>query len=238
MTTLQPQHPEQYRSLPAPHTMYGPPPPGYHPGPMQYPQSQPAPRQRTAIACRYCRRRKVRAFAFPKIDKALIDCLLRSAALDSISQKMGGAQTVSAFRKSVSSRQSLRRHRLSYLRTPFGAIRDPYHSSSTAHTASPFLKARSCANTHHLNNSIARSSRMDNTNNRRNTARQVSSSSKACRLHLHKDLLRHKVPAQSDRPKSRTRRRFHLPTQPTLHSLLTAALLESRVITATRILPV
>lgn len=56
MATMQPQHPDQYRALPAPPQMYAPPYPG-HP-PMPYPP-QPAPRQRTAIACRYCRRRKV-----------------------------------------------------------------------------------------------------------------------------------------------------------------------------------
>ncbi|KAK4997727.1 hypothetical protein LTR28_013890, partial [Elasticomyces elasticus] len=31
---------------------------------MQYAQHQPAPRQRTAIACRYCRRRKIRCSGF------------------------------------------------------------------------------------------------------------------------------------------------------------------------------
>lgn len=57
MQTLQPQHPDQYRALPPPQQMYGPP---YQPQGMPYPPPQPAPRQRTAIACRYCRRRKVR----------------------------------------------------------------------------------------------------------------------------------------------------------------------------------
>ena len=57
MQTLQPQHPDQYRALPAPAQMY---PPPYQPQQqMGYPPNQPAPRQRTAIACRYCRRRKV-----------------------------------------------------------------------------------------------------------------------------------------------------------------------------------
>ncbi|KAF1348800.1 hypothetical protein BDV97DRAFT_399349 [Delphinella strobiligena] len=61
MTTLQPQHPDQYRSLPPP-PMYGH--PQYHPQPpLPYPP-QPAPRQRTAIACRYCRRRKIRCSGF------------------------------------------------------------------------------------------------------------------------------------------------------------------------------
>lgn len=67
MVTLPPpqhqQHP--HPGMYPPHDMYaqyppdprGPPPPH-----MQY-QAQPAPRQRTAIACRYCRRRKVRLTA-------------------------------------------------------------------------------------------------------------------------------------------------------------------------------
>ncbi|KAL8661988.1 MAG: hypothetical protein Q9202_005114 [Teloschistes flavicans] len=67
MVTLPPpQHPpppDYYRH--PPYDMYpahpqdphrGPPPPHH-----MYPQHQPAPRQRTAIACRYCRRRKVSA---------------------------------------------------------------------------------------------------------------------------------------------------------------------------------
>ncbi|CAD0084839.1 unnamed protein product [Aureobasidium vineae] len=57
MTTLQPSHPDHYRSLPPP-PMYGHAPPGHYQQPLPYPP-QPAPRQRTAIACRYCRRRKV-----------------------------------------------------------------------------------------------------------------------------------------------------------------------------------
>ncbi|PNS14801.1 hypothetical protein CAC42_2030 [Sphaceloma murrayae] len=62
MATLQPQHPDQYRALPPPGAMYAHSP--YHPQPpIQYPP-QPAPRQRTAIACRYCRRRKIRCSGF------------------------------------------------------------------------------------------------------------------------------------------------------------------------------
>ncbi|KAF2149603.1 hypothetical protein K461DRAFT_49301 [Myriangium duriaei CBS 260.36] len=62
MATLQPQHPDQYRSLPPP-PMYSHSP--YHTQPqMPYPPHQPAPRQRTAIACRYCRRRKIRCSGF------------------------------------------------------------------------------------------------------------------------------------------------------------------------------
>ncbi|EMF17381.1 uncharacterized protein SEPMUDRAFT_146422 [Sphaerulina musiva SO2202] len=62
MATLQPNHPDQYRALPPPQTMY---PPPYQQGQqMGYPPAQPAPRQRTAIACRYCRRRKIRCSGF------------------------------------------------------------------------------------------------------------------------------------------------------------------------------
>ncbi|OCK79758.1 hypothetical protein K432DRAFT_405294 [Lepidopterella palustris CBS 459.81] len=68
MASLQPQ-PQGYR-LPAPHEWnHAPPPPDpYRQGPppphMGYAQQQPAPRQRTAIACRYCRRRKIRCSGF------------------------------------------------------------------------------------------------------------------------------------------------------------------------------
>ena len=54
----QQQPPPDYRNLPAPQQMY----PGAYPQHQMapgYPTAQPAPRQRTAIACRYCRRRKV-----------------------------------------------------------------------------------------------------------------------------------------------------------------------------------
>ncbi|KAF2135557.1 uncharacterized protein K452DRAFT_165701 [Aplosporella prunicola CBS 121167] len=66
MTSLQQQQP--YR-LPAPHQMYpGPTPPDPYRQPPPphalYQQHQPAPRQRTAIACRYCRRRKIRCSGF------------------------------------------------------------------------------------------------------------------------------------------------------------------------------
>ncbi|KAF2098126.1 hypothetical protein NA57DRAFT_76921 [Rhizodiscina lignyota] len=68
-TTAQ-QHQEQPSN--SPHHPQQPPngaPNGYPPAPLpsiQYPQqvTQPAPRQRTAIACRYCRRRKIRCSGF------------------------------------------------------------------------------------------------------------------------------------------------------------------------------
>ncbi|KAF2454667.1 hypothetical protein BDY21DRAFT_352398 [Lineolata rhizophorae] len=59
-------HAQPYR-LPAPHEMYRGPPPAhdpYRPPHIYTAQHQPAPRQRTAIACRYCRRRKIRCSGF------------------------------------------------------------------------------------------------------------------------------------------------------------------------------
>lgn len=66
------QHPQQpYPRLPGPHEWTrGPPPPdpyrGQPPPPnyMHQGHQPPAPRQRTAIACRYCRRRKVRRLLY------------------------------------------------------------------------------------------------------------------------------------------------------------------------------
>jgi hypothetical protein len=68
---------DPYRSLPPPAQMY----PGYGP-PMGYAApAQPAPRQRTAIACRYCRRRKVCSVTITASDATTrhahrIDCIL------------------------------------------------------------------------------------------------------------------------------------------------------------------
>ncbi|KAI1979778.1 hypothetical protein LOZ55_001676 [Ophidiomyces ophidiicola] len=72
MATVQhPQHPQPdaYRlpnpgAFQRPPEMYGPPPPVAAPvvPPVVYPTA--APRQRTAIACRYCRRRKIRCSGF------------------------------------------------------------------------------------------------------------------------------------------------------------------------------
>ena len=61
MVTLQPQHQQDLYPLPPPRSMYqGLPQDPYRGGPPQHMSfNQPAPRQRTAIACRYCRRRKV-----------------------------------------------------------------------------------------------------------------------------------------------------------------------------------
>lgn len=61
MVSLQPQHQQDLYPLPPPRSMYqGHPQDPYRGGPQQRMSfNQPAPRQRTAIACRYCRRRKV-----------------------------------------------------------------------------------------------------------------------------------------------------------------------------------
>ncbi|KAK5013754.1 hypothetical protein LTR60_003698 [Cryomyces antarcticus] len=66
MTVLHPQNLDPYR-LPAPNEIYRGPTQQDYRGPlphMAYAQHQPAPRQRTAIACRYCRRRKIRCSGF------------------------------------------------------------------------------------------------------------------------------------------------------------------------------
>ncbi|KAI9721271.1 MAG: hypothetical protein M1812_002433 [Candelaria pacifica] len=63
MVTLPPQ-PDIYR-LPSPHDAYrGHPQDPYRGQPQHMNYNQPAPRQRTAIACRYCRRRKIRCSGF------------------------------------------------------------------------------------------------------------------------------------------------------------------------------
>ncbi|KAF1963179.1 hypothetical protein CC80DRAFT_565937 [Byssothecium circinans] len=66
------QHQQAYR-LPGPHEWSrGPPPPdpyrGQAPPYMSQHHQPPAPRQRTAIACRYCRRRKIRCSGFDVTD--------------------------------------------------------------------------------------------------------------------------------------------------------------------------
>ncbi|KAF6219593.1 hypothetical protein HO133_004062 [Letharia lupina] len=73
MVTLPPPpqgHPDMRYAMP-PHDMYspyGPPDPRAMGQPHMGYQSQPAPRQRTAIACRYCRRRKIRCSGFEASD--------------------------------------------------------------------------------------------------------------------------------------------------------------------------
>ncbi|KAK2800374.1 hypothetical protein FQN51_006100 [Onygenales sp. PD_10] len=72
MAAIQPhiQHPQQDQyHLPPPHGAYQRPPEMYHHQPPPPPSSTvvypaAAPRQRTAIACRYCRRRKIRCSGF------------------------------------------------------------------------------------------------------------------------------------------------------------------------------
>ncbi|KAF2465998.1 uncharacterized protein BDR25DRAFT_328377 [Lindgomyces ingoldianus] len=69
------QHPQQQYRLPGPHewTRAPPPPDPYRPQAppanyMNHGHQPPAPRQRTAIACRYCRRRKIRCSGFEATD--------------------------------------------------------------------------------------------------------------------------------------------------------------------------
>ncbi|ORY12290.1 hypothetical protein BCR34DRAFT_301725 [Clohesyomyces aquaticus] len=69
------QHPQQPYRLPGPHEWSrAPPPPDPYRGQpppanyMNHGHHPPAPRQRTAIACRYCRRRKIRCSGFEATD--------------------------------------------------------------------------------------------------------------------------------------------------------------------------
>ena len=105
-------HPDMYGMRQ--HDMYAPYPPdprGIPPPHMAY-QSQPAPRQRTAIACRYCRRRKVR---FTKNTSLLSQLHLltrgRFVVQGSRLQMMDVVPTVSDSSKSASSHQSPHRHK-------------------------------------------------------------------------------------------------------------------------------
>lgn len=103
-------HPDMYGMRP--HDMYAPYPPdprGIPPPHMGY-QSQPAPRQRTAIACRYCRRRKVRfTHSHLGMRQALIDPRFAVQVLKH--PMMDAAPTASVSSKNVSSHQSLPRHK-------------------------------------------------------------------------------------------------------------------------------
>ncbi|KAI9839728.1 MAG: hypothetical protein M1837_002047 [Sclerophora amabilis] len=64
MATFHPQ-PDMYRMPTHPDAYRGPPQDAYRgPPPQHMAFNQPAPRQRTAIACRYCRRRKIRCSGF------------------------------------------------------------------------------------------------------------------------------------------------------------------------------
>jgi len=103
MQTLQPHHPDQYRALPAPQQMYAQP---YPQPPMgAYGPQQPAPRQRTAIACRYCRRRKVSDTDCVPACRMALTFAPRFAVQASTNLRMAAAPTVSASPKNVFSRQ-------------------------------------------------------------------------------------------------------------------------------------
>jgi hypothetical protein len=147
MTTLQPSHPDHYRSLPPPQ-MYGHAPPGHYQQPLPYPP-QPAPRQRTAIACRYCRRRKV---CFPRPNLAVL--LLTHArfdALDLISPRMVVVPTASVSHRNVSLHPSQHNRRHSSRRILSGDSRVPNHSNFTEPMVSLFLLNSTATPTLHRN---------------------------------------------------------------------------------------
>jgi len=103
------RHPPQYDMYPGhpQDPMRGPPPPHLY-------QSQPAPRQRTAIACRYCRRRKVSRRRSCQCRRVLtID---RSVVPGSMHQKTDVARIVNASSRNVSSHRSPHRRKPSYPR--------------------------------------------------------------------------------------------------------------------------
>ena len=110
MVTLPPpQHqppPDYYRH--PPYDMYsGHPQDPHRPGPPphhMYAQHQPAPRQRTAIACRYCRRRKVSRNCSGPVTFFMLIRAARFAAQDSKHPKMAVAPIVSDFSRNASSR--------------------------------------------------------------------------------------------------------------------------------------
>lgn len=117
MVTLPPpQHGQQDFYRHPPYDMY----PGHPQDPMRGPppphlyQNQPAPRQRTAIACRYCRRRKVSRRRDRQRRQVLtID---RFVVPGSTHQKTDVARTVNASSRNVSSHQSPHRRKPSYPR--------------------------------------------------------------------------------------------------------------------------
>ncbi len=129
MVTLQPQHQQDLygrpHSLPLPHPMYpNPPQDPYRGGPQQHLNfNQPAPRQRTAIACRYCRRRKVIRPLAPLTCFEADDS--RSAVLASKRPKMDVARIASDSSKTASSPPSRPKRKPSSPRTP------PTHISGT-----------------------------------------------------------------------------------------------------------
>ena len=108
-------HPQHMPYPPMPHDPHG--------NPQQHPQmnfSQPAPRQRTAIACRYCRRRKVSPdlFLFSSMEFTRI----RSAATALTLHPTAVVRIAYVSIKNASLHRSPRRHMLSYPHTPHTLI--------------------------------------------------------------------------------------------------------------------
>lgn len=102
------------------------PPPGY----MNQHHQPPAPRQRTAIACRYCRRRKVnhrKTLCAPRFEEEKNSPTPRSAARVSKPPTTAAAPTACASTRTASSRPCRPRRRLSCPPTPSGAAWDSLH---------------------------------------------------------------------------------------------------------------
>lgn len=108
-----------------------PPPPGpyradaYGPQAGQGPYQAAAPRQRTAIACRYCRRRKVRGRSLPIYELPRANFYPdRFVARDSRPRQMDDAATVFDSTKTACSLRFLRKPKPLCLRTPPTLIYD------------------------------------------------------------------------------------------------------------------
>jgi hypothetical protein len=110
--------PQEWSRAAPPHDPYRgqpPPPPNY----MASHHQPPAPRQRTAIACRYCRRRKVELPPSPS--QAIADVSPRFAAPASRPPTTAAAPTACASTRTASSRPSRPRRRPLSPLTPSGA---------------------------------------------------------------------------------------------------------------------
>jgi len=211
MQTLQPQHPDQYRALPAPPQMYAPP----YQQQMPYPPAQPAPRQRTAIACRYCRRRKVCDASICVCDASISTNgrFHRFAARATTKTRKAAAPTASASRRSASSLPSVHRPRPSSPPTRSGAVRTRRRTrSSTAPTASHCRNTAVAISTHHHSSSPGSTNRHQATpsnpcisNLRRR--RSSNSSSSRHRPAFRRFRVRHPKPGANVPMMSRIRRR-------------------------------
>lgn len=141
---------------PGPYDMYQghqqPLPYPQHPHDSQQPQvgfNQPAPRQRTAIACRYCRRRKVRLHRPSEALDPMTDTF-RSDATDSTLRPTVVAQTAADSIKNASSPPSLPKRTPLCPRIPpipiyeirAGCNRRPTDGRSTLNRVSPSSMAR------------------------------------------------------------------------------------------------